>query len=464
MFCQEKSAFLKVGKEEQARAKAFCEGYKEFLDKAKTEREAVDYARGFAKANGFAPFESGAELKAGDRVYLENRGKAMAFAVIGEQPMEQGVNIIAAHVDSPRLDLKQNPIYEDSGLALFKTHYYGGIKKYQWMAIPLALHGVAVTKTCTVKVSIGEDASEPVFTITDLLPHLAEEQMKKKASEFIEGEALNILIGSEISMSNEQLGISNDGGNSQERISDSVKKNILVILKQKYGIEEEDFVSSELCIVPAGGARDVGLDCSFVGGYGQDDRVCSYTALTALASASAPKRTAVLFLADKEEVGSMGNTGMKSTFFYEFIRGLAPSDNLHIILSNSQCLSADVGAAWDPTYKDVMEKNNAPQLNHGLMISKYAGSRGKSGSSDANAEFVGKVRNIFNEAGVAWQTGELGKVDAGGGGTVAQYIANLNVDVLDCGVPLLSMHSPFEIAAKLDIYMAYKGYSAFYKS
>ena len=443
--------FLKASTEEQAKAKGYCEDYKVFLNQAKTEREAVEYAVGFAKKNGFVPFEKGKKYAAGDRVYSVNRGKALALAVIGDESLEKGCNIVAAHIDSPRIDLKQNPLYEDSELALFKTHYYGGIKKYQWTVIPLALHGVVVTKKGTIKVTIGEHPGDPVFVISDLLPHLAKEQMAKKGNEIIAGENLNIIIGSE-------------RNGTDEKDKEAVKDNILLILNQKYGIEEEDFISSELSAVPAMEAKDIGFDCSFIGGYGQDDRVCGYTGLTAIASVSKPKKTAVLFLADKEEIGSMGNTGMKSAFYKNFIADLAPSVSLREILSNSECLSADVGAAFDPSYKDVSEKHNAPQLNHGVMISKYGGSGGKSGSSDANAEFVGKVRQIFNDNEVAWQIGDLGKVDAGGGGTVAQFIANLNVEVLDCGVPLLSMHSPYEVAAKMDIYMAHKGYKAFFEN
>jgi len=449
MFCQKESALKKVSKEEQTKAKIYCEEYKNFLNKAKTEREAVEYFVALAERNGFVPFEKGINYPAGAKVYQINRGKAIAFAIIGSAPLEEGVSIIAAHIDSPRLDLKQNPLYEEDHLGLFKTHYYGGIKKYQWTAIPLALHGVVSTKNGTIKVTIGEDDGDPVFVITDLLPHLAKEQMAKKGNEIVAGEALNVLIGSQFKPTED------------EKEKQLVKKNILQILKQKYDIEEEDLICSELCVVPAMKANDVGLDYSFVGGYGQDDRVCAYTAATALCSIQNPQKTAVIFLADKEEVGSMGNTGMKSAFFKGFISKLDKNADLHTILSNSACLSADVGAALDPTYKDVMERRNAPQLNHGLMISKYTGSGGKSGSSDASAEFVGKIRQIFNDNEVAWQIGELGKVDSGGGGTVAQFIANLNVDVVDCGVPLLSMHSPYELSAKLDIYMAYKGYLAF---
>lgn len=451
MFSQNKSAYLSTPKAEQDQAKAFCEGYKTFLNRAKTERESVDYAVEYALSKGFTQFQEGKKYKAGDKVFFTNRGKCMALAVIGESSPANGINILAAHIDTPRIDLKQNPVYQDSELALLKTHYYGGIKKYQWTAIPLALHGVVITGDgSTVEINIGEDEGDPVFTITDLLPHLAQKQMDKKGREIIEGEGLNILFGSEMQKSEDS-----------DKSKELAKANILLILKQKYGIEEEDFVSAELSIVPAFKASDVGLDCSMIGGYGQDDRVCSYVALEAIGNIETPERTAFLFLADKEEVGSMGNTGMKSKFFPGTILQLFPQIFLHTILSNSDCLSADVGAAYDPNYKDVQEKNNAAQLNHGVLITKYTGSRGKSGSSDASAEFVGKIRRIFNENKVAWQIGELGKVDMGGGGTVAQFLANLNIDVLDVGVPVLSMHSPFEITAKLDIYMAFKGYKAF---
>lgn len=443
MFCQNESVYLKFSQEEQDEAKKFCEKYKTFLDNAKTEREAASTVFDLAKKNGFKEKISQEE---GSKIIFKNRGKALALIVVGKEPVENGVNIIASHIDSPRLDLKQNPLYQDTDIAFLKTHYYGGIKKYQWTTTPLSLHGVIVTKQGTVDIRIGEDESDPVFCVTDLLPHLAQKQMSKKGSEIIEGEALNIIFGSEQR--------STDG-------KDKVKDNILVILKDKYGIEEEDFISAELSAVPAFKAKDVGLDASFVGAYGQDDKVCAYAALEAIFSLKVPNKTAVLFLADKEEIGSMGNTGMKSTFFMGAIQETFPKANLHKILSNSSCLSADVDAAYDPNYKDVYEKNNCSQVNHGLILTKYTGSRGKSGSSDASAEFVGKIRQILNDNNVAWQIGELGKVDAGGGGTVAQYIANLNVDVIDCGVPILSMHAPFELAAKMDIYMANKGYKAF---
>ncbi len=435
--------------EEIAAADAYCEGYKAYLDDAKTEREAVTAAIALAEAKGFVPFDRTATLKAGDKVYYNNRGKALLLAVIGTRPITDGVTIAAAHIDSPRLDLKPNPLYEDSELAYFDTHYYGGIKKYQWAAIPLALHGVVVRKDGTsVQVSIGEDADDPVFCVTDLLPHLGGEQMKRPASDVIKGEDLNLLIGSRP--------LADDEG------GDSVKLHILKILNEKYSIVEADFLSAELEIVPAFAAKDVGLDRSMVGAYGHDDRVCAYPAITAILECGTPAFTAVTILADKEETGSEGNTGMNSAFLRYFIDDLAAAfgaEGRHV-LANSICLSADVNAALDPIYPDVMVRSNAAQINYGVCITKYTGARGKSGTSDASAEFMGRVRRLLDDADVLWQTGELGKVDAGGGGTVAMYIANLDVDTVDLGVPVLSMHAPFEVVSKIDVYMAHKAFLA----
>jgi aspartyl aminopeptidase len=415
----------------------------------------VDYTIKKLLENGFSELDLNRPLSPGDKVYTVNRGKSVIAAVIGTGPITAGTNIIAAHIDAPRIDLKQNPLYDDMDIAFFKTHYYGGIKKYQWTTIPLALHGVILRADGSkLNIKIGEREDEPLFTITDLLPHLAKEQMEKKLSEGITGESLNILIGSI------------PGDYEKEK----TKNNILKILKDKYNIENEDFVSAELEIVPAFKARDMGFDKSMIGAYGQDDRVCAYTALEAILNTHMPDRTAVVVLADKEEIGSMGNTGMMSRFFEDtmaYLCNLTNKDStdldLRISLGNSICLSADVGAAMDPNYKEVQEKQNAPQLNHGVLLTKYTGSRGKSSSSDASAELVNSIRRLFNQNGVLWQIGELGKVDQGGGGTVAQFLANLNIDVIDCGVPLLSMHSPFEVSAKLDVYMAYKGYKAFFE-
>ncbi|GHV44788.1 M18 family aminopeptidase [Clostridia bacterium] len=448
-----KNGWTAATEADKSAAFPYCEGYKAFVGAAKTEREAAAKAVALAKERGFVELCEKTALKAGDKVYFDNRGKSVALAVIG-QDTAQGANIVAAHIDSPRLDLKQNPLYEDTDLAFFKTHYYGGIKKYQWTTIPLALHGVVIKGDGTaVEITIGEDADDPVFCITDLLPHLADEQMKKTMKDAISGEGLNILIGS--------LPGSED--------KDKVKSAVMGLLNEKYGIDEQDFISAELEAVPAGLPRDIGFDRALVGAYGHDDRVCAYPALTGIFETEAPLRTAICVLADKEEVGSMGNTGMQSRFFENFLARILYLEKegyhdlmLRDALHRSFCLSADVGAGIDPSYKEATEPQNAARLGYGLLITKYTGSRGKAGSSDASAELVGKVRRLFNENGVLWQTGELGKVDTGGGGTVAQYIANLGVETLDCGVPLLSMHSPLEVAGKLDIYMAHKGYKAFY--
>ncbi len=451
-LCYETRHAAKVLADSELQAvQTYAQGYKRFLNNAKTEREAVEVAVALAEQYGFRAFDRKAALKAGDKIYVNNRGKSLILAVIGEKPLEEGLSIAAAHIDSPRLDLKPNPLYEDADLAYFDTHYYGGIKKYQWTAIPLSLHGVVVKKDGSiVTVTVGEAEDEPVFCITDLLPHLDTEQMKRKAEEIIKGEDLNLLIGS----------FPLKGGEG----SDLVKLNILKILNDKYGITEADFVSAELEVVPAFPAKDLGLDCSMIGGYGQDDRVCAYPALTALLATDKPQYTAVTVLADKEEIGSDGNTGMQSAFLPYFIEDLAAACGTtgRHVLSASLCLSADVNAAFDPIYPEVMCKPNACQLNRGVCITKYTGARGKSGTSDASAEFMGTVRRFLDAGEVLWQTGELGRVDAGGGGTVAKYIANLNVDTVDLGVPVLSMHAPFEVVAKVDVYMAHKAFAALF--
>ena len=433
-------------------ADSYAEGYKDFLDRAKTEREAVETAIELAKNNGFAEFDRNKKYKAGDKIFINNRGKSLALAVIGREAVESGVNISAAHIDSPRLDLKPNPLYEELELALFKTHYYGGIKKYQWTAIPLSLHGVFVLKDGTVKkVSIGEEEDEPKFVINDLLPHLAQEQSKRTLSEGIKGEELNVLIGSHPF--------------KDEKGSELVKLNILKLLNEKYGITEDDFLSAELEIVPAFKATDIGLDRSMVGAYGQDDRVCAYPALTAVMSVKNPKKTSLAILADKEEVGSMGNTGLESDFLRYVIGDLAlmQGGDGTVAVRNSKCLSADVNAGIDPTFQDVMERRNASRLNYGVVVTKYTGARGKSGTSDASAEYMASIRKLLDENGIIWQSGELGRVDLGGGGTVAQFIANMGVDVVDLGVPVLSMHAPFETTAKLDIYMCHRAMYEFMK-
>lgn len=452
LYYKRKNGRLVSSDETLNKADEYCEGYKSFLNKAKTEREAVKAATEMAKANGFSEFCRGKTYKAGDKVYINNRGKTLALAVIGEQPVEQGVNITAAHIDSPRLDLKPNPLYEDTDLALFKTHYYGGIKKYQWTAVPLSLHGVFVLKDGTVKeVSIGENENEPKFVINDLLPHLASEQIKRPLNEGVKGEELNVLVGSHP--------FKDDKG------SELVKLNILKLLNEKYGVTEEDFLSAELEMVPAAKSTDIGFDRSLIGSYGQDDRVCAYPALTAVLEVEKPEKTALAILTDKEEIGSCGNTGLESDFLRFVIGDLAKMQNGDptVALRNSKCLSADVNAGLDPTFQDVMEKKNASFLNYGVVVTKYTGARGKSGTSDASAEYVAQIRNMLDNAGIIWQTGELGKVDIGGGGTVAMFIANMGVDVVDLGVPVLSMHAPFETTAKFDVYMCYRAMYEFMK-
>jgi len=450
LLMQKKNAALLLDDKKIAEADAFCEGYKTFLNNSKTEREACAYAISLLEEKGFHAWKRGDKVKSGDKIYVCNRGKAVVAAVIGSLPLEAGIRLTAAHIDSPRLDLKQVPLYEDAELALFKTHYYGGIKKYQWTVLPLALHGVIVKKDGTTQtVCIGEAEEDPVFCVTDLLPHLAQEQSKRTLGQGIRGEELNLLIGSRPFRSDEG--------------SDLVKLRIMQILHEKYGITEADFLSAELEIVPAGKARDLGFDRSMIGGYGHDDRVCSYPALAALLNTDAPAKTAVLILTDKEEIGSEGNTGLCSAYFHDFMKDLSAAfgTQAHTVFAQSQCLSADVTAAFDPTFADVSERRNCAFLNYGVCMMKYTGARGKSGSSDASAEFIAKMRTLFDNAGVIWQTGELGKVDAGGGGTVAAYLANLNIDTVDVGVPVLSMHAPLEVVSKLDVFMTYEAVLAF---
>ena len=450
LFYNKKSAYVCCDEETINAGYEFCKGYMNFLDVAKTEREATAEVIKLAESKGFVEFDYNTKYNAGDKVYLNNRNKAVILCVIGKKPVQDGVRISAAHIDSPRLDLKPNPMYENEGFAYFKTHYYGGIRKYQWTAVPLSLHGVAVLKDNTkIDIRIGDDAGDPQFVITDLLPHLAQEQSKRTLSDGIRGEELNILIGSRPFNSDKE--------------SESIKLNILNILNEKYGMIEEDFLSAEFELVPAAKATDIGFDRSMIGAYGHDDKVCAYPAMIATFDVESPNYTTVTVLADKEEIGSDGNTGLNSAYLKYFVHRIAEMQggNGEIALSNSECLSADVNAAFDPTFSDVFERRNTTVLNGGACITKYTGARGKSGSSDASAEYVGKIRSILNNANVVWQTGELGKVDAGGGGTVAMYIANLGVDVVDLGVPVLSMHAPFEVVAKTDVYMAFKGFKAF---
>ncbi|MBE7034994.1 MAG: aminopeptidase [Ruminococcaceae bacterium] len=435
----------------------FAEGYKTFLDAAKTERAAVAESVRLAKAQGFVDAETKDSFKPGDKVYFVNRHKNVLLAVIGEEPVEAGIHFVIAHIDCPRVDIKQNPAYCDSGLALLKTHYYGGIKKYQWTAIPLALYGVVLTKDGKrIEVSIGDKEGDPVFCITDLLPHLATEQMQKKATEIVAGEALNILVGSLP---------------AEDCEKDAEKEALLALLGERYGISEEDFLSAELEAVPAYNARDLGFDRGMIAAYGQDDRVCAYTGLQAIFDLENPAKTAVCVLTDKEEIGSMGNTGMRSAFFEYAIAVLLEKTTgqyhelmLKRTFRNSKCLSADVAAGFDPTYPETHDKLNATFMGRGVAITKYTGSRGKGGTSDANAEFLFDVRRCFDAEEVFWQCGEMGKVDFGGGGTIAQYVANLDMEVVDCGVPLLSMHAPMEVASKLDVYMAYRAYKAFFET
>lgn len=431
----------------------FCEGYKKFLYENKTEREFAKSALELAQANGFKEFDKfGGKLKAGDKIYKMNRGKAIILCVIGEKSVGEGVRISAAHIDSPRLDLKQCPVYEDGSLGFFKTHYYGGIKKYQWTAIPLSLHGrICKNDGSFVDVNIGEDKDDPKFCITDILPHLGAEQMSRKANEIVKGEELNVVIGSRPFKDDSE--------------SEKIKLNLLNILYKKYGVVERDFLSAELELVPAFTVDDIGFDRSLIGGYGHDDRVCSYPAMQAIFDIDgAPEYTALTVLTDKEETGSDGNTGLNSSYLKYFIEDLARLEGLEgrDVLSNSKCLSADVNAAFDPTWPSQFEKNNASFINQGVVVTKFTGARGKSGTSDASAEYVSFVKSLLENNGVLWQSGELGKVDGGGGGTVAMYIANLDVDVIDVGVPVLSMHSPYEIVSKIDTYMAYKAFLTFF--
>jgi len=441
------------GLDESARAalEDYCKSYLRFLGEAKTEREAVRWITAAAREAGFREFDPDAALSPGDRIYQVNRNKSVSLAVIGKKPLEDGTRITAAHIDSPRLDLKPQPLYEDGGLAFFKTHYYGGIKKYQWTAIPLSLHGaLALTDGSVLNVSIGEDPDDPLFCVTDLLVHLAQAQMKKTLAEGVAGENLNVLIGSRPLP---------DGGETER-----VKLGVLTLLNQKYGITEEDFLSAELCLVPAFPAREVGFDRSLIGAYGHDDRVCAYAAFYPLLSLGTPEHTAVCLLADKEEIGSEGVSGMQSEAFEYFMEQLCAQSgaNLRRCLANSVCLSADVTAALDPSYENVFDKRNCARINYGVAICKYTGSRGKSGASDASAELVARFRRAFSRNGVTWQMGELGKVDAGGGGTVAKYMAKRNIDTLDAGVPVLSMHAPWEIVGKLDCYMTMRACQALY--
>ncbi len=434
---------------------AYAEGYKTFLDEGKTEREVCSYVVEAAKAQGYKPFEWGMELKAGDKVYYNNRGKNIYLLRIGTADVaKEGIRILASHIDSPRIDLKQVPLYESENIAFAKTHYYGGIRKYQWATIPLALHGaVALKDGGKLEVRIGEDENDPVFYISDLLPHLAAKQNAKPLGEAIEGEDLNIWLGNIPYVA------------AKEDKDKTVKENILRILNEKYGMVEADFLSAELCLVPAFKAKDIGFDRALIGAYGHDDRVCSYPAYTALFDTKTTDKTIMVVLADKEEIGSEGTTGMQCAIFTDLIDEIARSFHTSsaAIRAKSKCLSADVNAGYDPNFAQVLEKQNATYVSHGAGVTKFTGARGKSGSSDADAEYVAFLRKLFDDEGVIWQTGELGKVDVGGGGTVAKFIANMNIDTIDMGVAVISMHAPYEVVSKADVYETYLAFKAFIK-
>ena len=458
---ERKNAWLSYGEADETAMEKLAKDYRAFLDAGKTERECVTELVREAEANGYVNLETklaaGEKIQPGDKVYAVGMKKVMALFHVGQEPLEKGMNILGAHIDSPRLDVKQNPLYEDTDLAYLDTHYYGGVKKYQWVAIPLAIHGVIVKKDgSVVDVVIGEDENDPIVYITDLLIHLAGKQLQKKAAEVIEGENLDILIGSR------PLNESTD-----EKQKEAVKSNVLRILKEKYDVEEEDFLSAELEIVPAGKARDCGLDRSMVAAYGQDDRVCAYTSFVAMMEMEAPKRTSCCLLTDKEEIGSVGATGMQSRFFEntvaELLEGMGCYSDLVLrrTLRNCSMLSSDVSAGYDPAYGECFEKKNSAYLGRGIVLNKFTGARGKSGSNDANAEYVAKVRKIFDDNQVAFQTAELGKVDVGGGGTIAYIAALYGMNVNDSGVSVLSMHAPWEVTSKADIYEAKKAYKAF---
>jgi aspartyl aminopeptidase len=450
LFYSQKNGYDIIDDAEKQKVHDYCEDYKRFLDAARTERLAVREGIKLAEAAGFVEYKRGMALPVGTKVYSSVRGKALLLAVMGRENMDSGCVIAAAHVDSPRLDLKQNPMYEDTELGYFKTHYYGGIKKYQWTALPLELHGVvALRGGKTVDISIGRDKDDPQFVITDLLPHLAADQYKKTLSEAITGEGLNILIGSVP---------------DAEEGSDRVKLALLRLLNEKYGITEADFLSAELCAVPALETRDQGLDRSLIGGYGHDDRVCAYAELRAIMETANPRRTCICILADKEEIGSEGVSGMKSEAFECFVGDLCASQGVELrhCFEKSICISADVCNSFDPNFPEVSEKRNNARMNYGVSLLKFTGARGKSGSNDASAELIGYLRGLFDANGVVWQMGELGKVDQGGGGTVAMYMSKRNIDTIDAGVPVLSMHAPYETVAKFDCYMTYKAFKTVY--
>ncbi len=452
LFYNPENGYDRISKEDRDAAFAFSRDYASFLDLCKTETECVDFSKKLAEDLGYRPFIRGMRLAPGDKVYIVNRTKSVILAVIGRQNLSFGANLVGAHIDSPRIDVRTIPLYEDTGICLFKTHYYGGIKKYQWTSLPLELRGVVVKRDGTrIPVSVGSKPSDPVFVITDLLPHLAGEQMKKSLSEAFTGEGLNVIAGTIPS-------------NADKDGSDRIKLAVMEYLFETYGITEHDFISADLSFVPALYAKDVGFDRSLIGAYGHDDRVCAYAALQAILSMKVPERTSVCLLADKEEIGSDGTTGIQSQFLDTFMEDLCMSQNvlLRQCYERSACLSADVANAFDPNYPEVSEKRNDARINLGAVLTKYTGSRGKSGTSEAGADFVSRLRRLFDQYHIVWQTGQLGKVDIGGGGTIAKFMANRNIDTIDMGVAVLSMHAPFEVISKLDLYMTYRAFFEFY--
>ena len=450
LFYKAQNTYNALSDEDISAAYDYAEGYKKYLDAGKIERECVKESIKMLEADGFTPYTFGMPVTAGGKYYYNNRGKGLSAFVIGTESIENGVYFAASHIDSPRVDLKAHPLYEADGRGYLKPHYYGGIKKYQWTAIPLALHGSVVKADgSVVDIVIGEDDSDPVFYIDDLLPHLAADQMKKPMKDAIAGEQLNILSGSKP---------------FERNLPEGVKLNIMKILYDKYGMTEADFISAEIAAVPAFKARDVGFDRSLIGSYGHDDRVCAYPSLTALMAVKNPQHTIMAILADKEEVGSDGNTGMQSVMYFDVINDLARTFGVSdiVVRANSKCLSSDVNAAFDPNFPEVSERRNSCFVNNGVVITKYTGAKGKSGTNDASAEFAGYIRNLLDAKGIVWQTSELGKIDQGGGGTVAKYIAKHNIDVIDLGVPVLSMHAPYEVVSKTDVYMVHKALVAFF--
>ncbi len=454
LFLKSENAYEIYDEKQKKEVFSYCEDYKKFLDECKTERQSVEYAVKFLENKGFSAFEYGKKYKAGDKVYFNNRGKSIYIITVGKKSLEEGLHIAAAHVDSPRIDLKQHPLYEEGGMAFFKTHYYGGIKKFQWVTIPLSLHGCVVKKNGEkVDICIGEKDTDPVFYITDLLPHLAKDQGTKTMGQAFPGEILNVLCGSM--------------PYDDEKVNEKIKLNVLNLLYETYGITEADLLSSELCLVPSQKARDVGFDRSMICAYGHDDRVCAYPILTAIADASesTPEHTIVTIFADKEETGSDGNTGMQSDAFCHILEEMCENQgaNTRKMYANSKCLSADVNACFDPNFAEVYEARNSAYINKGVCVTKFTGSRGKSSTNDAHAEFVAYIRDVLDKNNVIWQTGELGKVDQGGGGTVAMYLSKLNIDTIDIGVPVLAMHAPCEVVSKADVYEAYKAFLAFFK-